>query len=229
MTTLTPEMLKNLLEPFDPEIVQWKPGATTQDKTRALALAYADSRAYYDRLDAIAGADWSDDYQVSPDGRRVVCRLTIAGVTRCDVGESDDSDQNTTTSAAAQAFKRACAKFGLGRYLYSIPQTWVDYDAQRRAFTPGALSKLKALAGGSSKPVATDNPTRRNGNGHSSNGVFPSPGAAIAWAMDQGAFDAKKHAQNAYKKLKDERQPTTAGEMAELWRADVAQRLAEKS
>src|SRR5690606_29548632 len=34
--------------------------------------------------------------------------------------------------AEAQAFKRACAKFGLGRYLYSLDARWVDYDQDKR-------------------------------------------------------------------------------------------------
>jgi hypothetical protein len=143
MSTLTSEVLAQLSEPFPPDVIQFKPGATTRDKDRALALAYADTRAYLDRLDEIVGADWSDDYEVSPDGQRVVCHLTIGGVTRCDVGEEEAIDKNTTTSAAAQAFKRAAAKFGLGRYIYHLPQMWVDYDAQKRRFTDSALVTLR--------------------------------------------------------------------------------------
>ena len=143
MTTLTPEQLQALTRPFDPGLVQFKPGATNRDKTKALALAYVDSRAYFDRLDEVAGADWSDEYTVSGDGTIVTCRLTICGTTRTDVGEKDTADQNTTTSAAAQAFKRACAKFGLGRYLYRLPQEWADYDRERRRFTDQALIGLQ--------------------------------------------------------------------------------------
>ena len=55
---------------------------------------------------------------------------------------------------------------------------------------------------------------------------FPSAEAAIAWGLEQGAFDAVQHSRNAYIKLKNEKQPRTAAEMAELWRADVARRLA---
>jgi hypothetical protein len=202
MTTLTLEMMAELNKPFDPAAVQWKPGATTKDKAKALALAYADSRAYYDRLDQVAGPDRSDDYQISNDGQRVVCRLTIAGVTRCDVGECDGNDANTTTTAAAQAFKRACAKFGLGRYLYSLPRMWVEYDAQCKGFTDQALRKLNKLAGGSGAVADS------SGNG-SSNGAFPNPTAAVDWAMKQGCFDHRRHAENAYKKLPPRNNPGT--------------------
>ncbi|MFC2037693.1 Rad52/Rad22 family DNA repair protein, partial [Chloroflexota bacterium] len=108
-----------------------------------LALAYVDSRWYLDRLDAVAGPDWSDDYEVQPGGTVVLCKLTIYGVTRTDIGEAESADQNTATSALAQAFKRACARFGLGRYLYRLPKTWVAYDAQRKRFTDEALARLQ--------------------------------------------------------------------------------------
>jgi hypothetical protein len=42
------------------------------------------------------------------------------------------------TSAASQAFKRACAAFGLGRYLYSLPQVWADYDQKSKQIVDAA-------------------------------------------------------------------------------------------
>jgi len=189
MTTLTREQLAGLAEPFGADVIQWKPGATNRDKTSALALAYVDSRAYFDRLDAVVPGDWSDDYQVNGDGTIVTCRLTIAGVTRCDVGEKDAGDNNTTTSAAAQAFKRACAKFGLGRHLYRMPQVWADYDAQRRRFTDQALVMLHNTAAGQVKtapetPAVRRNAPRSTGNGR--NGAHkPTPAAPSDPAFDE--------------------------------------------
>jgi hypothetical protein len=55
--------------------------------------------------------------------------------------------------------------------------------------------------------------------------AFPNPETAIAWGLDQGAFKALQHARNAYNKLKAERKPKTAQEMATLWIADVEARL----
>ena len=118
---LTREMMEALAQPFPADAIQWKPGATNHDKTRGLALAYVDLRHYIDRLNEVAGTDWSDDYEVQAGGTVVLCRLTIAGVTRADVGEAASGDENTATSALAQAFKRACVKFGLGAYLYRLP------------------------------------------------------------------------------------------------------------
>jgi hypothetical protein len=146
---LTAEMMQSLGEPFPADAVQWKPQVTNKDRTRALAVPYVDVRSYVDRLNEVMGADWSDDYEVVDAGAVVVCRLTVGGVTRADIGEADPEDQNTATSALAQAFKRACVKFGLGAYLYRMSRRWEEYDAQARRFSAAALARLRQVAGGS--------------------------------------------------------------------------------
>jgi hypothetical protein len=74
--------------------------------------------------------------QYRPWGERaVICALTILGVSREDVGEAEKSDPNQATSAAMQAFKRACAAFGLGRYLYTdLPALWVAAEQRGRSW-----------------------------------------------------------------------------------------------
>ena len=190
-TRLSMEVLEALGKPFPVEAVSWKPGATNKEKTKAMALAYVDPRHYMDRLNEVLGGEWSDSYEVQNDGQIVVCHLTIMGVTRCDVGEDDspggDEDRgpkNKATTSAAQAFKRACVKFGLGAYLYRLPRIWATYDAARRQFSEEGLAVLsKAL--GSPAPKAAkangngDQPTpaapRPNGNGASGDQPAPTP------------------------------------------------------
>ena len=176
-TTSTPKtfdaVLAELAQPFDPAAVEFKAGATTQDKARALALAYVDSRVYQARLDAVT-LDWRNEYTREYAGDRVIitCALTVAGVTRQAIGESlqanarhDGStviEENAATSAEAQAFKRACSAFGLGRYLYSVTQVWAEYDPQRRQFTPAAVQALREmLRTGKYEPAAN-----HGGNGN---------------------------------------------------------------
>jgi hypothetical protein len=144
-------ILAELAKPFDPAVVEFKPGAVAKSSNRALALAYVDARAYETRLDE-ADSAWSNAYlREYPEGRVVVtCTLTVGGVTRQAIGEclvltANGAEENAATSAEAQAFKRACAKFSLGRYLYAVPQVWADYDPARRAFTPAALDALREM------------------------------------------------------------------------------------
>jgi hypothetical protein len=149
MPTLT-DIASGLAAPFDLDQVEIKPGATTRDKARALALAYADMRVYFVRLDQVAGVEnWSSTYQMTARG--VVCALTICGVTKSAIGDYplDAADANPATSAEAQAFKRACAAFGIGRYLYELPRIWCDYDNEKKqiADPAGAVREMYRRAG----------------------------------------------------------------------------------
>jgi hypothetical protein len=139
------QVLDELRKPFHPSQVTWKPGAVKGD--RALALAYADLRAYMNRLDEVCGSDWSVAYE--PWGEdRIICRLTILGVTRSSTGETTNESERSEiggTVAEAQAFKRASAMFGLGRYLYNLPTGWADYDPATKRFTDKAKARLMGI------------------------------------------------------------------------------------
>lgn len=129
--------------PFHASDVDFRPGATTKDKTKAIGLAYVDKRIYEDRLDDFVGpSNWSVEYRQLGD-KGIICRLTIDGVVREDVGEFASDDVASFPTAVAQAFKRACSAFGLGRYLYSLPQVWAEYDADRRRFTEPGMAQLR--------------------------------------------------------------------------------------
>lgn len=138
MSQESESILARLSAPFDPTEVKFKPAVVSGN--RAMALAYVDARVIQDRLDEALGVDgWQDAYKVL-DGGSVVCRLRlrIGGewVTKMDVGsESEQPDGGDRVKAAfSDALKRAAVKFGVGRYLYRLPQQWVDYDPQKRRF-----------------------------------------------------------------------------------------------
>lgn len=140
------QTLDELSKPFHPSRITWRPGALTGKKDKALALAYADLRAYQNRLDEVCGMDWSVSY--TPWGDRIICHLTINGITRSSTGEADSDAERSEiagTSAEAQAFKRACAMFGLGRYLYTLPSLWVEYDAPNQRFTEKTKARLHSI------------------------------------------------------------------------------------
>lgn len=136
------DLLTKLAEPFAPDAITWKPGATKDNK--CLALAYADLRAYQDRLDEVCGLDWAVRYAPWNE-RRIICELTIHGVTRSSTGEYDAQDEKNNmggTVAEAQAMKRAAAQFGLGRYLYDLPSVWVEFDSQRKRISDAGQAEL---------------------------------------------------------------------------------------
>ena len=139
---VTDNFLQRLAAPFAPSAIIWKPGATSGQK--CMALPYADLRAYQDRLDAVCGVEWAVEYLPWGD-HRVIARVTIAGITRASTGEmtaQEESAGNGGTVAEAQAFKRSCAMFGLGRYLYDLPSPWVAFDAEKKRITADGLAEL---------------------------------------------------------------------------------------
>ncbi len=127
-----PDLLAQLSEPFPGDVIQWRAGATSRDRKRAQALPFVDPRLYEDRMNRVCPGDWQVIFK--PWGEsRLICELTIHEVTRASTGEFDDGDRVAQgTAAEAQAFKRACSKFGLGRYLCEIPIQGVDYDEEKR-------------------------------------------------------------------------------------------------
>jgi hypothetical protein len=150
-----------LTAPFDSTEVKFKPQVVKGN--RALALAYVDVRAIMDRLDLALGVEnWQDNYQLLPDNS-VMCRLRLRigdrWITKCDVGSpSEQPDGGDRLKAAfSDALKRAAVKFGIGRYLYRLPQQWADYDPVKKLFSAPpklpdwAVARADALA--SSKPT----------------------------------------------------------------------------
>jgi hypothetical protein len=159
---MSPERLERirerLSEPFDPSEIKWRVTATSTHQTnnspqkRGQLVAYADQRAYTDRLNEVFGEwGWTRSYDVQVaqnferrahgDNKRtavaakvvVVSTVTVHGLgSHTGVGEEWADDQNAATRAEAQAFKRACACFGLGRYLYDLDTVWVDLDPYNR-------------------------------------------------------------------------------------------------
>lgn len=145
-----------LADPFPADVVGWKP--QTANGARALAVAYIDARDVMDRLDEVMGIDgWMDQYAGEPDGCvRCTLSLLINGkwVSKVDVGgESEQKDAGDKRKAAySDALKRAAVKWGVGRYLYSLPSQWADYDEHKRAFVRPPSLPAWALPGGSGRP-----------------------------------------------------------------------------
>jgi hypothetical protein len=150
------KVLPELEIPFSPDQVRWRVTNTTNDKKRGQIVPYADSRAYTDRLNTLfAPQGWTREYKVQTmtnitrvrKGESIVsgkvlvtCTVTILGIgSHSGTGEEWADDDNGMTSADAQAFKRACSCFGLGRYFYDIQAVWVDLDQNRQPARTPAL------------------------------------------------------------------------------------------
>lgn len=157
-------IMSALAEPFKASEVKWKPQSVKGN--RALAICYVDCRVVQDRLDDVLGVEnWQDSYDIVPDGS-VVCRLSlkIGGewITKTDVGSpSEQPDGGDRLKAAfSDALKRAAVKFGVGRYIYRLPNVWADYDPTKRQFVSVPQLPFWALPKGTApaKPAPATQP-----------------------------------------------------------------------
>jgi len=140
-------MLKQLKEPFEPKFIKWRVGATNKDKTKGIALAYIDSREVMKRLDDVCGmANWQAIYKPVDGG--FICELSILVVDRW-VTKSNAAG-NTKVEAikggASDALKRAAAVWGVGRYLYYLPNVWVGIKQQGQSYVLAELPELPEWA-----------------------------------------------------------------------------------
>lgn len=130
--------LDKLSIPFPAEKIHWRVGSTNKKKvaretgnqnakpTKGIPLAYIDARDVMERLDIVCGpGNWQCRYPftgcceigIKIDGEWV-WKANGAGVTDYEAEKGQYSD----------AFKRAAVLWGIGRYLYDLPNTWVDLD-----------------------------------------------------------------------------------------------------
>ena len=141
------DIFDKLKAPFSPEDIEFRVGSTTGDKSKGLALAYVTSRAIMDRLDSVVGpTEWQNEVKIHETG--VVATLTIR------VGGEwimrQDGAQFTNIEAfkggISDALKRVAVLYGIGRYLYSLPQEWVELNNGR--MSAQTIRKLRAKLGG---------------------------------------------------------------------------------
>lgn len=125
MTDLA-KALPSLQAPFSPAAVKFKIQTNPKhDNGSALIVAFIDSRLVAERLNHVCPGDWERIYR-EPMGKAVVCRLTVCGSAREDVGYGDAAVPDMAVkSMYSDAFKRAAVGFGIGTSLYALPQMWV--------------------------------------------------------------------------------------------------------
>ena len=159
-TQTAAEAILRLEVPFASNEVKWIVKATSRDGRKGRVVPYADPRAYTDRLNQVFTASgWTRQYTVhtvSPITRMkkdkaiqtgkvmVTCVVSITGFgSHTGSGEEWADDENAMTSAEAQAFKRACSCYGLGRYFYDFGEMWVEINEYRQ---PKELPDLPSWA-----------------------------------------------------------------------------------
>jgi hypothetical protein len=177
-----------LREPFPADAIDWRVGRENKEGAKVSLLAYVDSRAVQERFDSECGIDgWASDMVAGDKG--VICRLSLrmpdsSWVTRAD--GADYSDIEGFKGGISGALKRAAAQWGVGRYLYNLPETWVALSEQRSEgaiyhkgkFAPRPILPAWALPGGTGRPPNGN--AKRGQTPASSSKVTATVGAAPA-------------------------------------------------
>lgn len=148
-----------LAKPFPESSIHWRVGSTTKDKDKGIGLAYINARDVMQRLDDVVGPEnWQAEYPFAG-----CCRIGIRVSGRkaamlTDGSYSDLSDWVWKANGAGESdfegekgqysdsFKRAAVLWGIGRYLYDLPNEWVPIQARGRSYVLSVTPKLPTWA-----------------------------------------------------------------------------------
>ena len=130
------DLLKKLREPFRKEELEFRVGATNNDKSMGLVLAYVQARAIQNRLDELFGVDgWTVSYKEISAG--FICSLSIKINDRWVTKEDGAgmTEYESVKGGISNAFKRvASSGFGIGRYLYNAKKNWYPIRQQGKGY-----------------------------------------------------------------------------------------------
>jgi len=139
------DIFAELRKPFPRELISWRVGATNKNKnggkaTKGIALAYIDARDVMQRLDDVVGPQNWQALHPHANGK-TSCKVGIRnGSVTINGSEikaeewvwkengAGDSAMDAEKGAFSDSFKRAAVLWGVGRYLYDVPNIWVDLD-----------------------------------------------------------------------------------------------------
>lgn len=148
---MTPNKITEIEEKYSnlSKIIPYKWRIQSKKNGWCTVVAYIDARDAMNLLDSAVGPEnWQDHYQQIKHS--VYCRLGIKFSDKGDwIWKSDvgvPSKIEPEKGEASDAFKRACVKFGLGRFLYDFDMIFLKmigdsivHDQQRYGVAPSHL------------------------------------------------------------------------------------------
>jgi hypothetical protein len=144
------EIYEALRRPFDAKRISWRVGSTKKDESgkpvSGIALAYIDARDVMARLDEVFGLNWQCRYTHAD--KKTICEIgvKIDGEWVWRANGAGDSDIEAEKGATSDAFKRAAVLFGVGRYLYDLPNVWMPLKAYGKSAVLDGVPELPKWA-----------------------------------------------------------------------------------
>ena len=146
---------------FAPADIEWRIGQAGKKDDGTIwakAFAYLTNRAIQDRLDYVVGpGQWRNEepriVQIADgDGKPVtafLCGLSLKidgeWITKWDGAEP--SDESPVKGGLSGSMKRAAVQWGIGRYLYDLPEGWAKVGPQGANYASGVKVKVKGPDG----------------------------------------------------------------------------------
>lgn len=132
------ELYEGLSKPFKEKEIEWRvqsQGKKQDGTVWCMVLAYVDARACTRRLDQVVGPlGWKREITHLDNG--VMCKLSLYDEAHNQWVGKDDGAEETKVEAfkggISKAFVRACAAWGIGRYLYYLPSTFAEVSMERK-------------------------------------------------------------------------------------------------
>ena len=151
------EIYEKLKEKFDEDSIEFRVGATNNEKTMGLALAYVQARAIQNRLDEVLGFEnWKVSYRQIQGG--FLCTLSIRKNSNSEWIEKEDgasiTDFESVKGGISNSFKRTASIFGIGRYLYDSKNNWFPIKKQGNGYVFIETPKLQLNEEKESQPKA---------------------------------------------------------------------------
>lgn len=191
---MSKEIMDALQMPFRSDEIEWRVGATNQDKTKGIALAYVTNRAIQNRLDETFGPfGWRNEYK-EWKGTSQLCGISVKHegewITKWDGAE--DSDMESVKGGLSDSMKRAAYQWGIGRYLYLLPNTWVALAPAGRSYRLAETPQLPTWALPESERATTSPAKQQSVAKHppqAKNPAEPKPGpSAPKTHSDEGSY-----------------------------------------
>ena len=128
-------ILAELKKPFPEKLVRWRIGHRSGD--RAMVLAYITARDVMKRLDDVVGIDgWKREHHFA--NGMMLCKLSIKFGDEWVVKEdgAGETQVEAEKGGLSDSFKRAGVNFGIFRYGYYLPTSWVKVDEKGKFTSP---------------------------------------------------------------------------------------------
>ena len=168
---------QHLQVPFHPNDIEWRVQRESRDGGSVLVLAYVTNRAIQARLDEVFSPfGWQNSFHEGPQGG-LICKLGARAAFTDQSAEwiwKEDGAENTNVEAVkgglSSAMKRTAVQWGIGRYLYNLPDNWAKLQdkkpapngqGQQAGYHKGkywSIPELPSWAPPDQQPAATQKP-----------------------------------------------------------------------